>query len=90
MIQLYLEFPHVPGAPRKALRGFERVHLEAGASQEVKLNLKPRDMSMVSEAGEPIVPEGEVTLFVGGEQPGMSDRDLAHTFHVKNSLTLPE
>ena len=33
--QLYLEFPAVPGAPLRALRGFERVHLEPGASQTV-------------------------------------------------------
>jgi hypothetical protein len=31
--QLYLEFPDVPGAPLRALRAFQRVHLEAGASQ---------------------------------------------------------
>ena len=30
--ELYLKFPDVAGAPLLALRGFERVHLEPGAS----------------------------------------------------------
>ena len=69
MAELYLNFPNVPGAPLKALRGFQRVHLEAGASQNVRFELKPRDMSMVTEAGEPIVAEGAYTVSVGGGQP---------------------
>lgn len=90
VVQLYLKFPNVPGAPLRALRGFQRVHLEAGASQEVRFELKPRDLSMVTDAGEPIVPEGEFTLFIGGGQPGADQHDVAHTFRVKNRLALPE
>jgi len=90
VVQLYLKFPAVPGAPLKALRGFQRVHLEPGASQEVKFELKPRDMSMVTELGEPIVPEGEFTLSIGGGQPGSGAPSVAHAFHVKGSFTLPE
>ena len=70
--QLYLNFPNVPGAPLKALRGFQRVHLEPGASQKLRFELKPRDMSMVTEAGEPVVAEGAYTVSVGGGQPGTS------------------
>ena len=68
--QLYLNFPKVPGAPMKALRGFQRVHLEPGASQKVHFELKPRDLSMVTAAGEPVVAEGAYTISVGGGQPG--------------------
>jgi beta-glucosidase len=90
VVELYLKFPAVPGAPLKALRGFQRVHLEAGASQEVAFDLKPRDMSMVTEAGDPMVPEGEFTLSIGGGQPGTGAPSVAQAFHVKGSLTLPE
>lgn len=90
VVQLYLKFPNVPGAPLRALRGFKRVNLEAGASQEVRFELKPRDLSMVTEAGEPVVPEGEFTLFIGGGQPGANEQGVTHTFRIKNSLTLPE
>jgi beta-glucosidase len=90
VIELYLKFPKVPGAPRKALRGFQRVHLEPGASQQVKFELKPRDLSIVTEAGEPVVAEGEYTLSVGGGQPDSGGSTLAHNFQVKGSLSLPE
>ena len=46
--QLYLTFPKVDGAPLKALRGFQRVHLDAGASQKLRFELKGRDLGMVT------------------------------------------
>ncbi len=88
--QLYLSFPAVPGAPLRALRGFQRVHLEPGASQTVRFELKPRDMSMVTEAGEPIVAEGKYTVSVGGGQPNTGAPAVTGTFSVKGRLTLPE
>ena len=88
--ELYLKFPKVAGAPLIALRGFERVHLEPGASTKVRFELKPRDMSMVTEAGEPIVAEGEYTVSVGGGQPDTGAPVVTGTFQVKGTLTLPE
>ncbi|MGB6743694.1 MAG: fibronectin type III-like domain-contianing protein, partial [Terracidiphilus sp.] len=88
--QLYLIFPSVPGAPLRALRAFERVHLEAGASQRVHFELKPRDMSMVTEDGVPIVAEGAYTVSVGGGQPDTGVQVLTSHFQVENTLTLPE
>ncbi|MFZ0743420.1 MAG: glycoside hydrolase family 3 C-terminal domain-containing protein [Terracidiphilus sp.] len=88
--ELYLSFPNEPGAPLRALRGFQRVHLEAGASEQVHFELKPRDMSMVSAAGEPIVPEGDYTVSVGGGQPGTSAQVVTKKFHVDGMKTLPE
>jgi beta-glucosidase len=88
--QLYLNFPKVAGAPLKALRGFKRVHLEPGASQKVRFELKPRDMSMVTEAGEPIVAEGAYTVSVGGGQPGTSAPVVTGSINVKGTKTLPE
>jgi beta-glucosidase len=88
--QLYLTFPAVPGAPLRALRAFQRVHLEPGASQQVRFQLQPRDLSMVTEAGVPTVAEGEYSLSVGGGQPNSSVRVLTKAFNVKGSLTLPE
>jgi beta-glucosidase len=88
--QLYLEFPAVPGAPLRALRGFERVHLEPGASQTVRFELEPRDLSMVTEAGEPIVAEGAYTVSIGGGQPNSGAPAVAGSFTVKGTLSLPE
>ena len=88
--QVYLTFPKVPGAPRVALRAFQRVHLQAGASQKLRFELKPRDLSMVTEAGEPIVAEGQYSISVGGGQPNTGAKVLTKAFNVKGTLTLPE
>jgi beta-glucosidase len=88
--QLYLTFPGVPGAPLRALRAFQRVHLEPGASQKVHFELKPRDLSMVTEAGEPVVSEGAYSVSVGGGQPNTGAPTVTANFTVKGSLTLPE
>jgi beta-glucosidase len=88
--QLYLSFPDVKGAPIRALRGFQRVHLEPGKSQTVHFELKPRDLSMVSEAGEPIIADGQYKISIGGGQPGTGAPAAAGTFQVKGTVTLPE
>lgn len=90
VVQLYLTFPNVPGAPLKALRGFQRIHLEPGASQAVKFELHPRDMSMVTEAGEPIIAEGAYTLSIGGGQPNAGAPAVTGNFTVKGTQNLPE
>jgi beta-glucosidase len=81
VVQLYLGFPKVAGAPLKALRGFQRIHLEPGVSQDVRFELQPRDLSMVTESGEIVVPEGQFKLSIGA---------VAGTFRVQSSLALPE
>jgi len=88
--QLYLSFPSVPGAPLRALRSFRRVHLRPGESRKVSFELKDRDLSMVSEAGEPIIAEGAYTVSIGGGQPDTGAPAVAGTFEVLGTKTLPE
>jgi beta-glucosidase len=88
--QLYLTFPSVPGAPIHALRAFKRVHLEAGESQKVHFDLRPRDLSMVSEAGDPMISAGEYTVSVGGGQPGTDAPNATAKLKISGSLILPE
>ena len=90
VVQLYLTFPKVAGAPLKALRGFQRIHLEPGASQTVKFELNPRDMSMVTATGDPVVAEGAYTLSIGGGQPGTSAPVVTGNFSVQGTQKLPE
>ncbi len=56
----------------------------------MKFELKPRDLSAISEAGESMVPEGQFTLTVGGSQPNGDSSHLSQSFQVKNTLSLPE
>jgi beta-glucosidase len=88
--QLYLSFPDVAGAPIRALRGFQRLHLDPGKSERVHFDLKPRDLSMVTEAGEPIIPEGKYSVSIGGGQPNTGAATVAGTFQVEGSFVLPE
>jgi beta-glucosidase len=88
--QLYLSFPKVAGAPLRALRGFKRVHLKPGESQKVTFELQERDLSMVSEAGDPIVAEGKYSVSVGGGQPNTGAPVVAGTFQVNGMKKLPE
>ncbi len=88
--ELYLSFPDVQGAPIRALRAFQRVHLEPGASQKVHFDLKPRALSMVTSDGIIEIPEGEYTVSIGGGQPGTSAPVVTGKFHVDGKVTLPE
>jgi beta-glucosidase len=72
------------------LRGFKRVHLKPHESKEILFELKERDLSMVSEAGEVMIAEGQYSLSVGGGQPNTEAPSIAGTFKVKGARTLPE
>ena len=90
VVQLYLKFPHVKGAPNVALRGFERIHLDAGASQKVHFELKARDLGMVTEDGNPIIAQGEYTISIGGGQPDTGAPAATSKFHIDGQYALPE
>jgi beta-glucosidase len=65
------------------------VHLKAGESQKVRFELKDRNPSRVTEAGEPIIAEGKYSASVGGGQPNMR-ASAAGTFQAMGSRMLPE
>jgi beta-glucosidase len=90
VVQLYLKFPDVQGAPIRALRGFQRIHLEPGAKQRVEFHLSPRDLSMVTEGGDIIVAEGKYTVSIGGGQPDTGVPSSSGSFEVKGQVILPE
>jgi beta-glucosidase len=90
VVQLYLKFPPVNGAPRLALRGFQRVHLDAGASEKVHFELKNRDLGMVTEDGHPIIAGGDYTLSIGGGQPDTGAPGVSGHFRVEGQIDLPE
>jgi beta-glucosidase len=88
--ELYLSFPDVKGAPLRALRAFKRVHLSPGASTQVHFDLKPRDLSMVTDAGEIKIPAGKYEISVGGGQPNTGVPGINGTFTITGTQTLPE
>jgi len=90
VVQLYLQFPDLPGRPIRALRGFRRVHLAAKGSQKIRFELQPRDLSMVSESGVPIVAQGRYAVSVGGGQPNSDLPVITATFTMNGEMKLPE
>ena len=90
VVQLYLKFPPVKGAPLIALRGFQRVHLAPGESQKVHFELKNRDLGMVTENGNPIIAQGDYTISIGGGQPNTSAQVVTGKFHIEGQIDLPE
>jgi beta-glucosidase len=89
-VQVYLKFPALKGAPLLALRGFQRIHLEAGASRKVHFELKDRDLGMVSEDGTPMIAAGDYTVSIGGGQPDTAAPGVSGQFHIEGQITLPE
>jgi len=90
VVQLYLNFPDVKGAPAIALRGFQRIDLEAGESRNVHFELKDRDPVMVTEGGDPIIAPGKYAVSLGGGQPNTGAPGVSGQFRIDGQLALPE
>jgi beta-glucosidase len=90
VVEVYLTFPKLPGAPIRALRGFTRVHVPAGKTEHVRLTLEPRDLSYVSHDGLILVSPGSYSLSIGGGQPGTSAPVLETGFVIDGEKQLPE
>jgi beta-glucosidase len=90
VVQVYLAFPELPGAPIRALRGFTRIRVAAGKTQRVQLRLDPRDLSYVNEAGDRLVASGKYRVSVGGGQPGTSAAGVEVPLEISGEYKLPE
>lgn len=88
--QLYLNFPQVPGAPRIALRGFQRVKLKPGEARSISFNLSPRDLSAVSLEGVRQVFAGQYRVSVGSAQPDSGLPSQAAPFSIQTGIVLPK
>ncbi|MEO9130404.1 MAG: glycoside hydrolase family 3 C-terminal domain-containing protein [Sphingomonas sp.] len=88
--QLYLNFPADPGAPRIALRGFQRVALKPGEARSITFELSQRDLSAVTLDGDRKVLAGNYRVSVGSGQPDTGVPVETGTFTIKNAATLPK
>jgi beta-glucosidase len=75
VVQLYIsDLSASVEVPRYALRGFQRVALQPGASQKVSFEITPKDLQLVNEDGERVLEPGDFRISVGGSVP--SERSL--------------
>lgn len=84
--QLYLSFPKTPGAPRLALRGFQRLSLKPGETRSVTFSLSPRDLSSVDLDGARSVSPGRYQVSVGSGQPGTEAPGRSTDFSVDEAV----
>jgi beta-glucosidase len=83
VVQLYLTFPKLAGAPRRALRGFQRIHLRAGENRTMQFTIADRDISYVKDDGIRDIGPGKYSLSVGGGQPGPRTSSISIDFEIK-------
>jgi beta-glucosidase len=72
VVEFYLRGPQSGGAPLRALRSFDRIHLQPGETRHVVFTLDAAHLSEVDQAGVRAVEAGSYNIFLGGGQPGQS------------------
>ena len=95
VVQLYLTHAGVDGAPLRSLAGFQRVHVEVGATQHVQITVPNRNLSIVDPGGSRKIVPGEVQVWVGGTQPlirqaHMSANGVSGRIKIEGEATLPK
>jgi beta-glucosidase len=95
VVQLYLTHAGIPGAPLRALQGFQRIHLDLGEKKTVVFSLRDRELSLVDDAGRHRILPGKVELWIGGGQPttrsGLTKTAGASgQFTITQEATLPD
>ena len=95
VVQLYLTHANIPGAPLRALAGFQHLHLDAGQKKTATFTLRDRILSIVDETGKRRIVPGTVNVWVGGGQPvspaSLPKIDGAATqFTLTGEATLPD
>jgi beta-glucosidase len=88
--QLYLQFGAAAGAPARALRAFQRLHLRAGESRVLHFALAPRQLSHVNDEGQVLISAGRYQVSVGGGQPQLTSDVVSTTLTVQGDERLPD
>ncbi|MEL6863882.1 MAG: glycoside hydrolase family 3 C-terminal domain-containing protein, partial [Bacteroidota bacterium] len=77
VVQLYIsDLDASVEVPQYALKGFQRLSLAPGASQQVQFTVQTKDLMLINEAGEAILEPGQFRLSVGGSVPSQRSLDL--------------
>jgi len=80
VVQVYLRDQVASVArPVQALKGFERIYVEPGATKTIKLTLLPEDFEMLNANMQTVIEPGDFTIMVGS-----SSRDI----RLKKTLQL--
>lgn len=75
VVQLYVVHPQdgKKQIPQCSLKAFRRINLKSGEREEVTFQLSPEELALTDESGNLTECAGEVTIYIGGGQPGYSE-----------------
>jgi beta-glucosidase len=90
VVQLYLNYPKLPGAPLRALRGFQRVHLKAGQSAAINFRLAKDDLSHVTPEGVRMISAGTYQLSLGAPDAESAEHGRRSNFHITGSALIDD
>ena len=95
VVQLYLTHTGIAGAPLRALKGFQRIHLDRGEKKTVVFTVRDRELSVVDEAGRHRILPGKVEVWIGGGQPATRQglpktAGVSGQFAITQEATLPD
>ncbi len=89
VVEAFLKTPQKDG-PIHSLVGLQRIHLNAGESRSVSIELSPRSMSSVSDDGQRSILAGTYQLIIGSAQPSETTAKSEANFTVRGSSPLPK
>jgi beta-glucosidase len=88
VVQLYLSYPKLAGAPLRALRGFQRVHLKAGQSTAINFHLTKEDLSHVTLEGARMVSAGTYQLSFGVSDTNSAEHGRPSPFRIAGNTVI--
>ena len=89
VVEAYVKTPQ-PGGPVHSLAGLQRVHLRAGETRDVSIELSPRSLSSVDDKGNRSVLPGTYHLSLGSTQPGETTTKSEVDFTITGTAPLPK
>ena len=92
VVQLYVSYPdaHI-STPIRSLKGFRRIHLAPGETQNVSFMLDSEALSVVDDSGAMTRMPGSAEITVGGKQPGFSRfADAGTTMYLSETIKIEE
>lgn len=76
----------------KNLRGFERIHLNAGETKEIQLSINPSDLSLLNIHNEWVIEPGEFKIMIGAssEDIRLEDKLIIRDIFDTNSKNISD
>ena len=88
-MQLYIsDLAASVSVPQYALRGFQRLKLEPGASKTITFEIQAKDLELVNDVGERVLEAGDFQVSVGGSVPSQRSLDLGAPAYQQIKLSV--